>query len=189
MTTPCAIIAQWSWFIVLLVWLPGYFGRKKTLTAPILALQILNSALLAAGFVFALSPRLFGLGTQITPQTMLFGWLGVALNVTGIAFAIWARVTLAGNWSGIAATVKEQHELVQSGPYAIVRHPIYTGLLLALLGTVLAFGTLSSYAGFVAVIIAILIRVQIEERLMSRAFGAQHDAYRRSTKRLIPFLW
>jgi protein-S-isoprenylcysteine O-methyltransferase Ste14 len=85
--------------------------------------------------------------------------------------------------------VKEGHELVQKGPYAIVRHPIYTGFLLAIFGTTLTLGTFASYVGFVAGAIALVTRIGLEERLMREQFGDSHDAYRRRTKKLIPFVW
>ena len=68
-------------------------------------------------------------------------WIGLALLCAGLAFAVWARVELGRNWSG-SVTVKEGHELIRSGPYAYVRHPIYTGLIAALIGTAVIIGTL-----------------------------------------------
>ncbi len=189
MKAPFTLIAHWSWIAILLVWFPGFFLRKKTLRVPNAPMQILNSMLIVAGFFFAFSPRLLGLSTLIVPQSALFGWLGAALNLAGIAFAIWARLTLGRNWSGGVAVAKEGHELIQTGPYAIVRHPIYTGLLLGLLGTVLTRGTVASFIGFAAVAIGFTVRVLIEDRLMSREFGAVHEAYRQRTYKLIPFVW
>jgi protein-S-isoprenylcysteine O-methyltransferase Ste14 len=96
---------------------------------------------------------------------------------------------LGTNWSGLIVTAKEGHELVQTGPYAIVRHPIYAGLLLAMFGTALTLQTVASYASVALGLIAIIIRVSVEERLMQERFGDVHAAYRQRTKRLIPFVW
>jgi protein-S-isoprenylcysteine O-methyltransferase Ste14 len=189
MRTPFTITAYASLVALLLVWLPGYFGAKTTSQAPNLALQIPTTALLIVGFICLSSPHILGMSLQLTPQSTLLGMIGVAIDVFGVAFAIWARVTLGRNWSGLVMTVKEQHELVQSGPYAIVRHPIYPGLLLAMLGTALTIGTFASYVGVAAGLVAFLIRVNVEEQLMREQFGAAHDAYRLRTKKLIPFVW
>ncbi len=188
MKTPF-IVAHWSWAVLGLVWLAGRFTRKKTASVSHPALQIANSALLVIGFIFALSSRLAGLSMPAVPQTPLPGWLGLALDLAGDAFAVWARLELGRNWSGMAATVQEGHELVQTGPYALVRHPIYTGILLALLGTVLTDATVAGLAGLAAVTAAIAVRIHIEEGLMSQKFGAAHEAYRQRTKKLIPFVW
>jgi protein-S-isoprenylcysteine O-methyltransferase Ste14 len=85
--------------------------------------------------------------------------------------------------------VKERHRLVQNGPYGIVRHPIYTGLLLAIIGTALTFGTLASYLGVAAGLAGFMIRIDIEEKLMRELFGDAHAAYRQRTRTLIPFVW
>ncbi|HEV3396559.1 MAG TPA: isoprenylcysteine carboxylmethyltransferase family protein [Xanthobacteraceae bacterium] len=178
-----------SWVVLLLVWAPGYFTSKRTARVPNLALQIPTSALLVVCFVLLFNPRLWGLGRSVTPHTAAFGLTGLALDLAGVAFAICARVMLGRNWSGMVMTVKEDHQLVQSGPYAIVRHPIYTGLASAILGTALTVGTLASYIGVAAGLTALLVRIHVEEKLMADQFGEAHAAYRRRTKKLIPFIW
>ena len=189
MRTPFTVVAYWSWAVLLAVWLPGYFTAKKTSRAPNPARQIPTSMLLVVCFALLFNPRVFGLRAQLTPQTDVFGWIGVAIDVIGIAVAIWARLTLGNNWAGLIMSVKEDHELVQAGPYAIVRHPIYTGFLLAIFGTALTIGTIASYVGFAAGALAFVIRIDVEERLMAEQFGDSHDIYRRRTKKLIPFVW
>ncbi len=183
------IVAHWSWVVLFLAWLPGLFTRKPTAEVPNPALQFPATALLLVAFFLLIKPQLPGVGAPVTPQTTGLGAIGLALDLVGVAFAIWARLTLGRNWSGLVATVKEDHTLVQSGPYVLVRHPIYTGLLMALLGTALTVGTPQSYMGAAAGLAALLIRVRIEERLMAARFGAAHAAYRERTKKLIPFLW
>jgi protein-S-isoprenylcysteine O-methyltransferase Ste14 len=189
MRTPFTVAAYWSWALLLAVWLPGYFTAKKTSRTPDLAVQIPTSVLLLVCFVLLFNPRILGMSARLTPQTEPLGWIGVVIDLAGVAFAIWARMTLGSNWSGLVMTVKEGHELVQTGPYAIVRHPIYTGLLLAIFGTALTLGTLASYIGLVAGLIALLIRVRFEDRLMHERFGDLHEAYYRRTKTLVPFIW
>jgi protein-S-isoprenylcysteine O-methyltransferase Ste14 len=187
--TQFTIIAYWSWLALSLVWLPGYFTSKRPSAVPSPALQIPASALFVVCFVLLFNPGMRGLSTRLTPQTGLLGITGLVLDLAGVAFAIWARLTLGRNWSGMVVTVKERHELVQTGPYAIVRHPIYAGLLLAIAGTALTLGTLAGYLGVIAGLVAAMIRVSIEERLMADRFGDAHQAYRQRTRKLVPFVW
>lgn len=101
-------------------------------------------------------------------------------------FSVWARVQLGGNWSGIV-TIKQDHELIVRGPYAIVRHPIYTGLLVALIGSAMALG---EWRGVLAVLIAywaLWRKLRVEERWMAERFGEQYEAYRRRIPALVPF--
>ena len=189
MKLPFTMVAYWSWLAIGLVWLRGYFTSKKAAGVPNLALQIPASALLVAGFTLLFNPGSHILSQQITPYTAPFGSIGLVLDLIGVGFAIWARLTLGTNWSGMVMTIKHGHELVQTGPYAIVRHPIYAGFLLAMAGTALTIGTLASYLGLAAALVALMIRVSIEENLMSEQFREDHEAYRRHTCKLIPFVW
>lgn len=112
--------------------------------------------------------------------------VGTVLCVIGVAFAIWARANLGANWSERPAT-KEEHELITSGPYRLVRHPIYFGMLLALLGTALVSGV----PGLLALIgfgITLIHRIRVEERLMTQLFPGKYPEYKRRTKCLIPYV-
>jgi protein-S-isoprenylcysteine O-methyltransferase Ste14 len=124
-------------------------------------------------------------GQVLTPSVATF-WTGAAITAAGLLFSVWARVHLGANWSG-TVTIKESHELVTTGPYAIVRHPIYTGLLLGLIGSAIA---LERWRGVLAVVIAlvgILHKLRIEERWMTEQFGDTYRAYAARVPRLIPF--
>lgn len=112
---------------------------------------------------------------------------GVILVAVGIAFAIWARRHLGRNWSG-TPRMKVGHELVISGPYRFVRHPIYTGMLLGLFGSALAAGPVWLVA-FIIFGIVFIRRIGIEEKYMMQLFPDQYPAYRARTKALIPFVW
>lgn len=191
MRTPYLLIAVACWWALFLVWLPGYFGRlrRRDGPAPYRAEQLVVTGLLFLCFLLMFMSRRLAFRVPLTPQTPALGVLGDAFAIVGVAFAIWARVVLGRNWSGAVVLVREGQGLVQSGPYAIVRHPIYTGFLTALIGTALTLGTLAAWLGVVAALIAFLIRVDIEDRLMAAAFGEAHAAYRARTRRLIPFVW
>lgn len=112
---------------------------------------------------------------------------GVALTYAGIALAIWARVILGKNWSA-TVTIKQDHRLIRQGPYSTVRHPIYSGLLLALFGTALVVG---EWRGLIAVAVAFLVwlvKYRTEERFMTEQFGSEYEDYRRHTGALVPFI-
>jgi len=114
-------------------------------------------------------------------------WVGVGWVVIGIAFAFWARAHLGRNW-GMPMSFRQGHELVTSGPYAYVRHPIYTGLLLATIGTALALGMIGLL--FFAVAFAyFVVSARTEEKMMLAQFPDAYPAYRRRTKMLIPFVF
>ena len=112
---------------------------------------------------------------------------GLVVTAIGLGFAIWARIVLGANWSS-DVTVKKDHELIVAGPYALTRHPIYTGLGLAFIGTALAIG---EWRGVIAVLLAwgsFWYKLSIEERFMAETFGARYAAYRERVKAIIPFL-
>lgn len=121
-----------------------------------------------------------------TPPPAL-GWAAAVFTAIGIGFAIWARVYLGRNWSPWPA-VKEHHELVTTGPYAYVRHPIYTGIMLAALGTAL-LGTIFGIVMFIGISISFALRIGKEEKLMLELFPRHYPEYQKRTKRLVPLLW
>ncbi len=118
------------------------------------------------------------------------GWtryrIAVAVVLIGLALSIWARRELGANWSG-SVTVKEGHEFVQSGPYRCIRHPIYTGILLMMLGTALASGQVHALLAFPIALTALMIKSHVEERWMVSEFGARYAEYRNHSWALIPF--
>lgn len=115
------------------------------------------------------------------------GWIAAAVTVLGIALAIWARICLGRNWSS-APAVKEGHALVTSGPYRLVRHPIYTGILLAALGSALT-GSIFAIWILAAVAVVFYRRIDKEERIMLELFPEAYRTYQSRTKRLIPWLF
>lgn len=126
------------------------------------------------------------LNIRMLPVSNIGFWAGVLVLVAGLGFTVWARVVLGGNWSG-TVTVKEHHELIRTGPYARVRHPIYTGLLLAFAGCAIARGDLSGLLGLVVAFAALWHKLQIEEHWMETTFGQAYTDYRAHVPALIPF--
>jgi protein-S-isoprenylcysteine O-methyltransferase Ste14 len=130
-------------------------------------------------------PRL--LDHRFLPASDLLSIGAILLVAAGLLFAIWARVTLGRNWSG-SVTVKEGHTLIRTGPYARIRHPIYTGILLAFVGTALAIGEWRGILAFLLVLLALIIKSCTEEDRM-RATFPDYDDYRRKTAALVPFVF
>ena len=127
------------------------------------------------------------LGARFLPDTAATYCAGVVVLALGLGFSIWARRVLGRNWSGIV-TVKQDHELVRSGPYRWVRHPIYTGLLIAFAGTAISRGEWRGVLAVAVVFAALWRKLRLEERWMLETFGAAYLRYRGDVKALIPFV-
>jgi protein-S-isoprenylcysteine O-methyltransferase Ste14 len=109
------------------------------------------------------------------------------LCLVGVAFCFWARAVLGRNWSG-TVTLKENHELIVRGPYRLVRHPIYTGLLAMALATAIQRGDIGGILGFLLIAVSFWIKSTHEEEVMLKQFPDQYPAYRERVKRIIPFI-
>lgn len=127
------------------------------------------------------------LDAHLDSNNATLAWLGAALCSVGLAFALWARATLGRNWSG-TVTFKEEHELIRTGPYRLVRHPIYTGLLTMFVGTSIVIGYIGGFIGALLVFASFWIKLRQEERLMLQHFPHQYPDYRQRTKCIIPFV-
>jgi protein-S-isoprenylcysteine O-methyltransferase Ste14 len=127
------------------------------------------------------------LDQPLLSRTPSVSWAGVAFVGAGIVLAIWARTILGRNWSGVAV-VKAGHDHITGGPYQIVRHPIYTGILMAVLGTAVVRGTLHAMLAFPICLLSYWLKLQTEEDMLIRQFGHNYLQYRRRVKALIPYL-
>ncbi|MGA2487639.1 MAG: isoprenylcysteine carboxylmethyltransferase family protein [Roseiarcus sp.] len=139
--------------------------------------------------VLLAAPRLplFPLDVRFVPAALWPAALGLALTFAGLAFAFWARARLADNWSS-SVTLKRDHELIDDGPYRWVRHPIYTGLLVALAGAALAVGEWRGVIAVALAAVALWRKLRLEEAVMRRQFGDTYDRYAERTRALIPFV-
>lgn len=175
------------WGAWALLWLVMAFSAKRTVQRSGGVWSW--SAALATGAIYLVLRGSSGTAWDhqlaITPRAVQV--LAVALVLSGLAFCAWARLTLGGNWSG-AVVLKEHHELVQSGPYALARHPIYTGMLTMVLGTVLDYPAVVGYVSFAVIAVVFFFKARREERLMVEHFPDQYPAYRSRVKALIPYL-
>ena len=178
----------WLWWGWGLYWILSALRNKATQRRESLASRLAHVLPLAVGAALIAWParRWSALAWRLWPTSLAAYWVGVALVIAGLGFAVWARVHLGGNWSG-TVTVKQGHELIRSGPYAYVRHPIYTGLTTALLGTTLASGTLHAIIGLAIIVLAFVRKSGIEEGFMREAFPGEYQRYSAEVPALIPF--
>jgi protein-S-isoprenylcysteine O-methyltransferase Ste14 len=180
-------ICEYLWAAWLAVWLIWAFRSKQTRQREGLASQVsYRLPILAAACVIGCGRYLSTWWTSnILPYHVWFGWVGVAITVLGFALTLWARGLLGSNWSG-TVTIKVDHELIRTGPYRIVRHPIYTGILIAFAGSALVY---DQWRGIVVVAlfwVSFTIKRLKEEQFMRQTFGDQYIAYARTTGAIFP---
>jgi protein-S-isoprenylcysteine O-methyltransferase Ste14 len=182
------------WIILWAYWFISAFHAKKSVRKNSWWFQAfwIRLAILAI-VVFAISTGhggilgdLLYLSTGAVASNVWLSIAGVIFCATGVAFAIWARVHLGKNW-GMPMSLREKPELVTSGPYRFVRHPIYTGFLLAAFGTAFADGAVWL---IVLVIMGIyfIYSAKTEEKMMAEQFPNEYPEYVKTTKMLIPFI-
>ena len=182
-------ICFYLWCGWMAIWLLWAIRTKPTERRESVSSRLSYTVLTVAGFwiMFAGDVPEGWLRIRLWHANVWSTVLGVAITAGGLAFAIWARFYLGTNWSG-SVTVKVGHQLVRSGPYRWVRHPIYFGMVLAMAGTAMErrqvrgiIAVLLLYAGF-------KIKSKIEERTMIATFGAEYDDYTRNTGGILPKL-
>lgn len=175
------------WLIFAFVWLIAALRTKQTQErAPFgTRLQYVTPILAGSYLMYGRNLGLERLHSRIVPRGPAIEWLALALTVAGIALAIWARFYIGQNWSS-AVTVKVGHELIRSGPYGWVRHPIYSGILLALIGTALARGTVDGVIAIAFFYTGFWIKGRMEEEFMQKTFGEQYVEYSRTTGAVVP---
>jgi protein-S-isoprenylcysteine O-methyltransferase Ste14 len=127
------------------------------------------------------------LAERILPPSPLVEFSGVLLVTLGAGFAIWARKHLGSYWSA-NVTIKDKHRLIRTGPYRLVRHPIYTGLLTALIGTVIVIGQWHALLAVGIALIAMIRKIRLEERWLGQHMGEEYRRYQAETRALVPLI-
>lgn len=183
------LLFPFLWVVFLAVWVVMARGGKAVAERESMYSRVSHWLLLGLAIYLFAAPHVpFALLNHRFVALALWPvQLGAALTFAGLAFAIWARMLLGGNWSS-DVTLKRDHELIVAGPYRWVRHPIYTGILLALAGTALAIG---EWRGAIAVVLASVaywLKLKIEEAVMRRQFGENYARYAERVPALIPFV-
>jgi protein-S-isoprenylcysteine O-methyltransferase Ste14 len=184
------------WQMELIPWyvFGAYWAVSWLRVNPVKARETSLDRLLTVGVVVVAFNLLFANWMPIGPLRLRFvagepwiGWTGIALTWVGVAIAVWARYCLGVYWSA-RVTLKEGHQLIRSGPYAFVRHPIYTGMLLGAIGATFVTG---EWRGIVAVILLLAAhsrKAMREEALLTKEFGDEYTSYRQHTGFLFPRL-
>jgi protein-S-isoprenylcysteine O-methyltransferase Ste14 len=180
---------EWVWTLVGIYWLVAALRSKRVVRrqnrpSRVIHLTVMTAALL---LLFSRSTRVWLLGARLFPEQSWIGWAGLCITVAGCAFAVWARVLLGSNWSA-TVTVKQDHELIRSGPYALVRHPVYSGFLFAILGTSLALGEVRGVIALALAFAGWFVKARTEERFLLEQFGDAYARYCREVRQLIPFI-
>ncbi|MGC4038274.1 MAG: isoprenylcysteine carboxylmethyltransferase family protein [Chitinophagaceae bacterium] len=182
-------ITSYCWMAMGLYWLLTGFRTKSTIRKEPGARRFayLILVLLAFAFVYSryLSPGF--MGKEIFKPSLISSYAGLIICILSVAYAIVARYWLGNNWSG-TVTVKKNHELIQNGPYAITRHPIYTGIFLGLSGAALIQAEVKDALAVVLIFVALEMKMVKEEKFMNETFPGYKE-YTKRTKKLIPFIY
>jgi protein-S-isoprenylcysteine O-methyltransferase Ste14 len=174
------------WLVFLVYWVISWIGVKRDVYREMDPFWRYGGAVVVI-ILFFLVPQPSFLQEPLLPQNTMVSAVAIIFCAVGIAFAIWARYHLGKNWSSRPA-LKENHELVTSGPYQFVRHPIYTGAILAIIGTMLVSAV--AWCVVLAILCGVFVhRVQREESLMTQQFPNTYPEYKKRTKALVPFIW
>jgi len=184
-----------AWYVLLALWLGWWvswmiaarWATNATASAPATS-EMSYRAITVAGVALLFLPlqSLSSALTLYTPSDSLV-WTAVALAAAGFAFCWWARIALGTLWSS-NVTRKADHHIVDTGPYALVRHPIYTGVILAALATALAKGTALAFAGAALMAVSFYVKARLEEQFLRQELGPEaYDSYRKRVPMLLPF--
>ena len=177
------------WGIFFIVWVLAAIFTKRTVYHQTGAERLRYMGVIVIGWYLLFRGNRFPypFNVHIIPHTDAILLVSSVLCVCGLAFCLWARAVLGRNWSG-TVTLKENHELIVRGPYRLVRHPIYTGLLAMLFATAIQQGHIAAMLGFLLTFVSFWIKSSFEEAVMTRQFPEDYPAYRKQAKRIIPFL-
>jgi protein-S-isoprenylcysteine O-methyltransferase Ste14 len=177
------------WVVWVIGWMIFGLRTKRVLRSESAASRLLHLIPLLLGIILLTFQRAGGplLAMRVYPQTPWSFWIGAALVAVGLIFTAWARIHLAGNWSG-TVTLKQDHTLTRTGPYRLVRHPIYTGLLIAILGSAIATAEWRGLVAFALVTLSFLRKLIVEERFLTTQFGDAYARYRAEVPALIPWM-
>lgn len=180
-------LASFAWLVFLAYWSVSALKLKSIKRREPRGERLIQLVFMVAAYYLMFNDQFSRgwLATRFAPASPTIGKLGVTVAVVGIAFAIWARWHLGENWSA-AVTLKEGHELISSGPYRYIRHPIYSGMLLAFVGTALALGEYRALISVCIVLVAFYTKAKKEELFLTQEFGEKFREHSRRTGMFLP---
>lgn len=181
------LVLLWGGFLACW-WIPALRNRASLKRVPS-RFGFLTTPVVPAGILLVaigvLAPDLYSV--RVLPDLLPVVIVGLLVAVLGMGFALWARLHLGKNWSSRPA-IRENHTITRTGPYAIVRHPIYTGILTAILGTAIATGSLLACVCLLVIGVLFLVKIRMEEQFLLEEFGEEYERYRMDVKALVPYV-
>ena len=186
--TPLSLI-RLAWMLWLISWFAAAAWSERTVRRPAVRREVLYRVLTVTGamLMFGFNPVGVRADTPLWPVAPAIGWMLAGLVICGFLFMWWARVHLGQLWSS-SVTRKEHHHVVDTGPYAVVRHPIYTGLLVAIVATMLTRLTIVTLTGSGLIAAGIYVKARVEEEFLRQQLGESYAAYAHRVSMLVPFL-
>ena len=184
--SPLGIVSD-LWILLGLYWILSALRQKRVSKREVGFERLGHIAAFGLGLflIFGHDAHFGRLGTRFVPESLWIAVAGVVVTAAGVALAMWARLHLGANWSG-AVSIREQHELIRTGPYKWMRHPIYSGILLGMAGTILVVGEVRALIGFAAMAAAHYAKARKEETWLNREFGASFETHRKHTGMFLP---
>jgi protein-S-isoprenylcysteine O-methyltransferase Ste14 len=182
-------LCAYCWLVFVLCWFLSALRRKEAKRKESWRERLRHIVPMAAAYILMFTPiaHYRALGARIVPAAEPPGITGTILTVAGVSLAIWARWHLGTNWSS-TISIRADHELIHTGPYQTIRHPIYTGMLLAFAGTAVALRELRGIIAFAIVLIAFYFKARKEETFLNQEFGDRFAEHARHTGMFLPRL-
>jgi len=182
------MVNAWLWLGLLAFWLSVAAWSNRNVSHEGFAGRLQTVMPLAVAFLLMFydrhRPLIAGRLYQLPPLE----WAGVAATLAGVLFAVWARLHLGRYWSGVVA-LKEDHRIIRTGPYRLVRHPIYSGFALAALGTAISAATGDAFVGLILLIATFVFKLRKEERLLLVTFGEEYQQFMHDVPALVPGIY
>jgi protein-S-isoprenylcysteine O-methyltransferase Ste14 len=180
------MISAWLWVAWLVYWYAAAIFVQRTKSAEGLGSRLKHVLPLMVGAVLIFHGRPWIGGWLYESKAVGYG--GNVITAAGLGFAVWARLWLGRYWSGII-TVKEGHRLIRGGPYRLVRHPIYTGFLMGMLGSAISAATVDGFLGFAVIAAALFFKIGREEAVLIGEFGEEYRKFKAEVPALVPLVY
>jgi len=181
------MIIFYAWLVFTVVWFVAALWIKRVQKRQPAAERLAHVVWMTAAALLLIKDQgwYLPLNARFLPARFWVEELGSWVTVAGVAFAIWARLHLGRNWSG-TVTIRKDHSLIRTGPYTFIRHPIYTGMLLALAGSALAIGKYRAILGFAMFLFGLVRKAKREESFLAGEFGPSFEEHKKKTGFFLP---